>query len=54
MDWFKKQLIDHDPAVNRANWMWLSGTAFSSKQRSSIYHYNYNDYLTRLDKKLIK
>lgn len=48
---FKEQLIDHDPCVNRANWMWLSGTAFSTKQRS-FYHYNYNNYLKNRDKKL--
>lgn len=52
MNWFKEVLIDHDAAVNRANWMWLSGTAFSSKQRSSIYHYNPDTYLTRILKKI--
>lgn len=42
---FQKFLLDHDKCVNRANWMWLSGTAFSSKQRS-FFHYNYDNYLT--------
>jgi deoxyribodipyrimidine photolyase len=49
--WFKYSLIDHDDCVNRGNWMWLSGTAFSSKQRS-FYHYNPDNYIQNLDKKL--
>ena len=48
---FQEQLVDHDPSVNRANWMWLSGTAFSAKQRS-FYHYSYDNYLKNRDKKL--
>ena len=48
---FKDKLVDHDPCVNRANWMWLSGTAFSTKQRS-FYHYSYDNYLKNRDKKL--
>ena len=51
VSFFKEKLIDHDPCVNRANWMWLSGTAFSTKQRS-FYHYNYDNYLKNKDKKL--
>ena len=51
MDIFKEELVDHDKCVNRANWMWLSGTAFSSKQRS-IFHYNYDNYLKNKNKKL--
>ena len=51
MEWFKEQLIDHDKCVNRGNWMWLSGTAFSSKQRS-FFHYNYDNFITNKDKKL--
>lgn len=49
--WFKHTLIDHDDCVNRGNWMWLSGTAFSSKQRS-FYHYNPDNYIQNLDKRL--
>ena len=51
MKLFQEQLVDHDPCVNRANWMWLSGTAFSAKQRS-FYHYSYDNYLKNRDKKL--
>lgn len=51
MEVFKEQLVDHDPCVNRANWMWLSGTAFSAKQRS-FFHYSYDNYLKNRDKKL--
>lgn len=43
--WFKETLIDHDASVNRANWMWLSAVAFSSKQK--IMHYNHSNYITR-------
>mgnify|MGYP001970450297 CR=1 FL=1 len=46
MEVFKQQLVDHDKCVNRANWMGLSGTAFSAKQRS-YFHYNYDHFLTR-------
>jgi deoxyribodipyrimidine photolyase len=45
MEWFRHCLIDHDSAVNRANWMWLSAVAFSSKQK--LYHYNWSDYVSR-------
>lgn len=51
MEFFKQYLIDHDSCVNRGNWMWLSGTAFSTKQRS-FYHYNYDNYLKNRNKKL--
>ena len=51
MNWFKQTLVDHDKYVNRGNWMWLSGTAFSTKQRS-FYHYNPDNYLKNKDKKL--
>ena len=44
-DWFRKTLIDHDAAVNRANWLGLSASAFSSKQK--VYHYNYDNYIQR-------
>ena len=44
--WFRKTLLDHDAVLNRANWMWLSAVAFSSKQKAG-YHYNPNDYLRR-------
>jgi deoxyribodipyrimidine photolyase len=49
MQWFKKTLIDHDEAVNRGNWMWLSGTAFSTKQRT-FYHYNPDNYIKNKSK----
>lgn len=51
--WFKKQLVDHDPAVNRANWMWLSGTAFSTKQRS-YFHYSPDNYIKNKNKEICK
>lgn len=44
MYWFRYTLLDHDTAVNRANWMWLSAVAFSSKQK--VYHYG-DDYISR-------
>lgn len=44
MYWFRYTLLDHDAAVNRANWMWLSAVAFSSKQKA--YHYG-KDYISR-------
>ena len=44
-NWFRYTLIDHDAAVNRANWMWLAAVAFSSKQK--IYHYSSRDYVRR-------
>lgn len=50
MEWFKKTLVDHDKCVNRGNWMWLSGTAFSSKQRG-YFHYG-EKFITNKDKKL--
>lgn len=43
--WFRYTLIDHDAAVNRSNWMWLSAVAFSSKQK--VYHYSPLDYVRR-------
>jgi deoxyribodipyrimidine photolyase len=51
MEWFKNTLVDHDDCVNRGNWMWLSGTAFSTKQRS-FYHYSPEKYLENRNKKL--
>lgn len=44
--WFRRTLLDHDAVLNRANWMWLSAVAFSSKQKAG-YHYNPNNYLDR-------
>ena len=46
--WFRFTLLDHDAAVNRANWMWLSAVAFSSKQK--VYHYSPEDYVKRHSK----
>ena len=43
--WFRRTLIDHDAVVNRANWMWLSASAFSTKQM--VYHYSPVDYISR-------
>jgi len=43
--WFRQTLVDHDAAVNRANWLWLSASAFSYKQ--SFIHYKHSDYVTR-------
>ena len=42
---FREHLIDHDAASNRGNWLWLSASAFSSKQK--VYHYKYEDYIQR-------
>lgn len=39
--WFRRTEIDHDAVINRANWLWLSGNAFSSKQKAG-YHYGKN------------
>jgi len=44
--WFRKTLLDHDAVLNRANWMWLSAVAFSSKQKAG-YHYNPDNYISR-------
>ena len=44
-NWFRQTLIDHDAVINRANWMWLSATAFSTKQ--SYLHYKPTDYIQR-------
>ena len=43
--WFRRTLVDHDAAINRANWMWLSATALSTKQ--SYAHYDPKTYVTR-------
>lgn len=50
--WFRRTLLDHDAALNRANWMWLSAVAFSTKQ--SYAHYKPSDYITRGSKKVCK
>jgi deoxyribodipyrimidine photolyase len=47
-EWFRHTLLDHDAVLNRANWMWLSAVAFSSKQK--VYHYKPSDYVRRLSK----
>ena len=51
VEWFKETLLDHDEAVNRGNWLSLSGTAFSTKQRS-FYHYNPEYFLTKKSQSL--
>lgn len=43
--WFRRTLVDHDAVLNRANWMWLSASAFSSKQNA--FHYSPKDYIQR-------
>ena len=45
MLWFRQTLVDHDAVLNRANWMWLAGAAFSTKQL--VRHYSPNDYVQR-------
>lgn len=45
---FKEHLIDHDAASNRGNWLWLSASAFSSKQKA--FHYKWDDYIRRNSK----
>lgn len=47
--WFKETLIDHDAAINRANWLWLSASAFSSKQK--FLHYNHDNYISKHTKR---
>ena len=43
--WFRQTLVDHDACVNRGNWMWLSGSDFST---ALMYrHYGYKDYIKR-------
>ena len=44
--WFRATLIDHDAVINRANWYWLSASAFSTKQARGI-HYKPDDYIAR-------
>jgi hypothetical protein len=43
--WFRQTLVDHDASVNRANWMWLSASDFSTAQLCR--HYNHDDYVRR-------
>lgn len=43
--WFRQTLLDHDASVNRANWMWLSASDFSTAQLCR--HYNHDDYVRR-------
>lgn len=43
--WFRRTLVDHDATVNRANWLWLSATALSTRQ--SYRHYSPVDYVRR-------
>ena len=49
---FRQMLLDHDAAINRCNWLWLSASDFSAKQL--IYHYNANDYVRRQSTALTK
>ena len=43
--WFRQTLVDHDPCINRGNWLWLSASDFSTAQR--VRHYGYRDYVQR-------
>lgn len=43
--WFRQTLLDHDAAVNRGNWLWLSACDFSTKQLCM--HYNHDTYVRR-------
>lgn len=43
--WFRRTLIDHDAVLNRANWLWLSASAFSTKQ--AMYHYSPANFISR-------
>ena len=44
--WFRRTLIDHDAAINRANWMWLTGVAIDARARK----YGGRDYIKRRSK----
>lgn len=50
--WFRQTLVDADAVVNRANWLWLSANAFSTKQY--FLHYNPVDYILRGSKAVFK
>lgn len=43
---FRHTLLDHDAPLNRANWLWLSGSAFSTAQRRNR-HYNVSTYVRK-------
>eukprot|EP00966_Prymnesium_polylepis_P165030 3815614-Prymnesium_polylepis.1 len=43
--WFRQTEVDHDAALNRANWMWLAAVAFSTKQYYA--HYNPINYIQK-------
>ena len=51
---FRDSLLDHDASVNRANFMWLAGVAFSSKARNPTYAYHEGTYITNRLKKCAK
>lgn len=42
---FRQCLLDHDPAINRGNWLWLSASDFSTAQ--FVRHYGYDTYVQR-------
>ena len=44
---FRTYLLDHDACINRANYMWIAGVAFSSKLKSPQYAYREDDYIRR-------
>ena len=44
--WFRHTEIDHDAVINRANWLWLSATAFSTAQARNR-HYNPETFVKR-------
>lgn len=48
--WFRHTEIDFDAAINRANWLWLSANAFSTKQYFA--HYKPSDYIQRGSRKV--
>ena len=43
--WFRATEIDHDAVLNRANWLWLSANAFSTKQ--FVRHYSPDTYIQK-------
>ena len=44
---FRESLLDHDASINRCNFMWLAGVAFSAKSRSDRFAYNADNFISR-------
>lgn len=44
---FRDSLLDHDASINRCNFMWLAGVAFSAKSRSVQFAYDADSFISR-------